>query len=178
MTDRSVILVTGAASGIGAAVCLRSPHPAPRFWSTRGGTARPRKRWPRRRARPGRPPVTLGDLAEPPVAAALVAEAVDAVRRIGCAGQQCRLRRSHGVRRTDRCGDDRVSGGDPGCVLPPGTCGYSAFEAGRDARVVAVSSFVAHAFRTDTRCSPRRLRRKRGWKRWCARWQWNWRPAA
>ena len=43
----------------------------------------------------------------------------------------------------------RVSGGDPGRVLPAGARGYSAFEGGRDARVVAVSSFVAHSFRTD-----------------------------
>ena len=55
-------------------------------------------------------------------------------------------------------------------VLSAGTRGHPAFEGGRDPRVVAVSSFVAHTFRTDTRCSLHRRQPRRRLEALVARW--------
>ena len=77
MTDRSVILVTGAASGIGAAVCRALAAPgAAILVHTRRNREAAEAVAAAARAAGATAEVALGDLAEPPVAAALVAEAV------------------------------------------------------------------------------------------------------
>lgn len=76
-TYRSIILVTGAASGIGAAVCraLAAPDVAI-LLHTRRNRAAVEAVAAQVRAAGAAAEVTLGDLSEPDVPAALVAQAV------------------------------------------------------------------------------------------------------
>jgi NAD(P)-dependent dehydrogenase (short-subunit alcohol dehydrogenase family) len=148
---RRVILVTGAASGIGAAVCraLAGPDTAlvVHTRKNREGAGRVAAE---ARAAGAETHVALGDLAEPAVAGALVAQTVEhfgaldvLVSNAGFADRTKLAELSDAAMTTSV---EAVQG----AFFRLARASVPHLQAARDARVVAVSSFVAHAFRTDT----------------------------
>jgi NAD(P)-dependent dehydrogenase (short-subunit alcohol dehydrogenase family) len=154
--DRSrSVLVTGAASGIGAAVCrlLAAPGVA-LLVHTRKNQAGAERIAAAAREAGADTDIALGDLAGPATAAALVARAVarfgglDVL--ISNAGFADRTPFADLTDATMTASMETIEGAFFRLVhaaLPH-------LKRARDGRVVAVSSFVAHAFRTDTAVFP------------------------
>ncbi len=148
MSERRVILVTGAASGIGAAVCRAMAEPGTAFVvHTRKNRAGAEAVADFVRSAGAEAVVALGDLTEQPVAASVIAAALDAFGRLDVlvsnAGFADRTAFADLTDEALRASTEAIQGAFfrlasaalP--LLPPG------------GRIVAVSSFVAHAFRTD-----------------------------
>jgi 3-oxoacyl-[acyl-carrier protein] reductase len=144
------ILVTGGASGIGAAVCRALAAPGTALLvHTRKNRDGAESVAAAARDAGAEATVALGDLAEPAIADALVSEAVE---RFG--GLDVLISNAGFA---DRTSLSELS--DPAMTQSMETIHGAFFrvaraaiphlKAGRDARVVAVSSFVAHSFRTD-----------------------------
>ena len=163
MTYRSVILVTGAASGIGAAVCraLAARGTAILVHTRRNRDAAEAVAAAARRAGAAAE-VALGDLAEPHVAGALV-DAV--VARFG--GLDVLVSNAGFADRTplaaltDAAMTTSVEA-IQGAFFRLVRAAIPHLRAGRDARVVAVSSFVAHVFRPDVAVFPASAAAKAG----------------
>ena len=143
-------LVTGSASGIGAAFCRRVAGPETAFLvHARANEAGAREVAATLAARGARSEVAIADLEEPASAAALVARATAAfggldvlVHNAGFADrtrldelEPARLRRSFDVIAASFLALVRAA--------------RPALAAGDSPRIVATSSFVAHSFRTD-----------------------------
>src|SRR5271166_488724 len=112
-----VVLVTGAASGIGAAVCRALAAPGVGLLvHTRKNRTGAERVAAEARAAGADSEVALGDLADPTVAEALVAQTVARFGGLDVLVSNAGFARSHRVRRTDRCGDDGVGGGDSGRI--------------------------------------------------------------
>lgn len=147
---RRVILVTGAASGIGAAVCRALAAPgAALVVHTRKNREGAERVAADARAAGAETHVALGDLAEPTVAGALVAQAVEQFGGLDVlvsnAGFADRTKLSE---LSDAAMSASVDG-IQGAFFRLARASVPHLQAVRDARVVAVSSFVAHTFRTD-----------------------------
>jgi len=163
MTYRSVILVTGAARGIGAAVCraLAARGTAILVHTRRNRDAAEAVAAAARRAGAAAE-VALGDLAEPHVAGALV-DAV--VARFG--GLDVLVSNAGFADRTplaaltDAAMTTSVEA-IQGAFFRLVRAAIPHLRAGRDARVVAVSSFVAHVFRPDVAVFPASAAAKAG----------------
>ncbi len=154
MTER-VILVTGAASGIGAAICRRLAGPGVALLMHTGHNAEGLAAVAGAARAAGAEVATrLGDLASPATAEVLVA---------------CALARFGGldVLVSNAGFPDRTPLGEltdaafarsleamPGAFLRLTRAAMPSLRAGRVARVVAVSSFVAHVFRPDVPVFP------------------------
>jgi 3-oxoacyl-[acyl-carrier protein] reductase len=146
-----VVLVTGAASGIGAAVCraLAAPNVALLVHTRRNRPEAQRVAAEVRRAG-AVAEIALGDLADATVANELVAQAVaqfgglDVL--ISNAGFADRTAFSELTDTAMTASVEAIQG----AFFRLARAAIPHLKAGRDARVVAVSSFVAHAFRTDT----------------------------
>src|SRR5215469_14227697 len=144
---RRVVLVTGAASGIGAAVCraLATPDLA-LLVHTRKNREGAERVVAGARAAGADAAVALGDLSDATVANALVAEAVARFGRLDV------LISNAGF--ADRSSFADLSDARMTASVEAIQCGFFRLsraaiphlKTGRDARVVAVSSFVAHAF--------------------------------
>lgn len=145
-----VILVTGAASGIGAATCRALAAPGVAILAhTRRNAAGLDAVADAVRAAGGQVATALGDLAEAGTAEALVRAAQDkfggldvVVSNAGFADRT----------RLDSLTDDAFAASIATiqtAFLRLARAAAPALRRGRDARLVAVSSFVAHAFRTD-----------------------------
>ena len=150
MEGPRVVLVTGAASGIGAAVCraLAAPGVA-MLVHTRKNREGAESVAAAVRAAGAAAEVALGDLALPDVAGALVAKAV---ARFG--GLDVLVSNAGFADRTSfaNLSDAAMAASVEaiqGAFFRLARAAIPHLKAGRDARVVAVSSFVAHAFRTD-----------------------------
>ena len=153
--DRRAILITGAASGIGAAVCraLAGPGVAILLHTRRNRDAVEAVA-AQVRAAGARADVALGDLAEPGVAAALVAQAV------ACFGGLDVLVSNAGF--ADRTPLSELS--DAAMALSMQAIHGAFFRlvraaiphvrAERHPRIVAVSSFAAHVFRPGVTLFP------------------------
>ncbi len=146
-----VALVTGAASGIGAAVCRALAAPGVALLvhtrKNRDGAERVAAEL---RNLGAKADVALGDLAEAAVADALVAQAVE---RFG--GLDVLVSNAGFADRTAFTGlsDGAMTASVEtiqNAFFRLGRAAAPHLKAGRDPRVIAVSSFVAHAFRTDT----------------------------
>lgn len=155
MDRRRVILVTGAASGIGAATCrmLAGPDTA-LLIHTRRNHAAATQVMRDARAGGGLAEVMLGDLADPTVPATLIAGAVE---RFG--GLDVLVSNAGFADRTPIADltDDafaRSLDGIQWAFLRLARAAIPRLRAAAHPRIVAVSSFVAHSFRTDTPSFP------------------------
>jgi 3-oxoacyl-[acyl-carrier protein] reductase len=147
---RRVILVTGAASGIGAAVCRALAGPdAALVVHTRKNREGAERVATDARVAGAEVRVALGDLAEPTVAGALVAQAVEQFGGLDVlvsnAGFADRTKLSELSDAAMTASVEAIQG----AFFRLARAAVPHLRAARDARVVAVSSFVAHAFRTD-----------------------------
>jgi NAD(P)-dependent dehydrogenase (short-subunit alcohol dehydrogenase family) len=147
---RRVILVTGAASGIGAAVCRALAAPGIALVvHTRKNREGAERAAAEARAAGAETHVALGDLADPTVAGRLVAQAVEHFGGLDVlvsnAGFADRTKLSE---LSDAAMTASVEG-IQGAFFRLARASVPHLQAVRDARVVAVSSFVAHTFRTD-----------------------------
>jgi 3-oxoacyl-[acyl-carrier protein] reductase len=160
---RRVVLVTGAASGIGAAVCRSLAAPGICLLvHTRRNEAGARRAAEAARAAGAEAEVMLGDLAEPAVPAALVA---GAVARFG--GLEVLVSNAGFAdrTRTEALTDEafaRSLDTIQWAFLRLARAAIPHLRAAQQARVVAVSSFVAHAFRTDIATFPASAAAKAG----------------
>jgi NAD(P)-dependent dehydrogenase (short-subunit alcohol dehydrogenase family) len=163
MTDRSVILVTGAASGIGAAVCRALAAPgAAILVHTRRNREAAEAVAAAARAAGATAEVALGDLAEPPVAAALVAEAVERFGGLDVLVSNAGFAdRTPLATLTDAAMTASVEA-IQGAFFRLARATIPHLRRGRNARVVAVSSFVAHTFRPDVTVFPASAAAKAG----------------
>jgi NAD(P)-dependent dehydrogenase (short-subunit alcohol dehydrogenase family) len=160
---RPVILVTGAASGIGAAICRALATPgAALLVHTRKNHAGAAAVAAAARATGAAAEVALADLADPPVAGALVDQAV---ARFG--GLDVLVSNAGFADRTPLAGltDAAMSASVEaiqGAFFRLARAAIPYLCRGRDARVVAVSSFVAHVFRPDVAVFPASAAAKAG----------------
>jgi 3-oxoacyl-[acyl-carrier protein] reductase len=155
VADRTRILVTGAASGIGAAVCraLASPDTAI-LLHTRRNRDGVEAVAAELRLKGSRAETALGDLAEPGVASALI---VDAAARFG--GLDVLVSNAGFADRTPLASlTDAAMNASveaiQGAFFRLARAAIPHLRAGRHPRVVAVSSFVAHTFRPDIAVFP------------------------
>ena len=160
---KRVLLVTGAASGVGAAICRRLAAPdISILLHTRQNRAGAEAVAETVRAAGAEAELALGDLAEPGTAADLVAHAVDRFGRldvlIANAGFADRTRFSELTDAAMARSVDAIQGG----FFRLARAAIPHLAAAGDARVVAVSSFVAHAFRTDVSTFPASAAAKAG----------------
>jgi 3-oxoacyl-[acyl-carrier protein] reductase len=150
MVGRRVILVTGGASGIGAAVCLALAAPdVALLVHTRKNRDGAERVGAEARAAGAEVEVALGDLADTAVADALVAQAA---ARFG--GLDVLVSNAGFADRTPTAelSDAAMAASVEaiqGAFFRLVRAAIPHLKAARDARVVAVSSFVAHSFRTD-----------------------------
>ena len=160
---KRVLLVTGAASGVGAAICRRLAAPdISILLHTRQNRAGAEAVAETVRAAGAEAELALGDLAEPGTAADLVAHAVDRFGRldvlIANAGFADRTSFSELTDAAMARSVDAIQGG----FFRLARAAIPHLAAAGDARVVAVSSFVAHAFRTDVSTFPASAAAKAG----------------
>ena len=150
MTQRRTILVTGAASGIGAAICrtMAAPDTAILIHTRRNQDAAESVARQVREAG-SLAEVALGDLAAPDVASALVAKTVDHFGRldvlISNAGFADRTPFADLTDAALTASTEAIQG----AFFRLARAAMPHLRAATDGRVVAISSFVAHAFRTD-----------------------------
>jgi 3-oxoacyl-[acyl-carrier protein] reductase len=151
MQPERIVLVTGAASGIGAAVCRAlAASGVALLVHTRKNRDGAERVAAAARAAGAEADVSLGDLADPMVAEALVARTVDRYGGLDVVVSNAGFAdRTAFVELTDAAMTASVQA-IQGAFFRLSRAAVPHLKAGRDARVIAVSSFVAHAFRTDT----------------------------
>jgi 3-oxoacyl-[acyl-carrier protein] reductase len=151
MDRRRAVLVTGAASGIGAAVCRAMAAPGVALLvHTRKNRAGAERVAAEARAAGADAEVALGDLADHGVAAALVTQTVAAFGGLDVLVSNAGFAdRTAFADLTDAAMAHSMEA-IHGAFFRLARAAVPHLKSGRDARVVAVSSFVAHAFRTDT----------------------------
>ncbi|MBV9735615.1 MAG: SDR family oxidoreductase [Acidisphaera sp.] len=160
---RRVVLVTGAGSGIGAAVCRRLAGPGVAVLvHVRRNRAGAEQVADAVRAAGGEASVGLGDLTEPAAAAGLVSQAVE---RFGAL--HVLVSNAGFAERTPLAAltDDafRLSvEAMQGAFFRLARAALPHLRAASDARIVAVSSFVAHAFRAGLALFPASAAAKAG----------------
>ena len=163
MRPERVILVTGAASGIGAAVCRRLAAPGVAFVvHTRRNRDGAEAVAQSARAAGAEVEIVLGDLADPAMPPALVARAMDEFGALDA------LVSNAGFADRTRFGeltDDafaRSLDAIQWAFLRLARAALPPLRAAKDARIIAISSFVAHAFRTDVATFPASASAKAG----------------
>lgn len=162
MVERA-ILVTGAASGIGAAICraLAAPGVAILLHTRRNREAVEAVAADVQ-ASGAQADVALRELGEPDVAAALVAQAVARFGRLDVLVSNAGFAdRTAFAALTDAAMTVSVEA-IQGAFFRLARAAMPHLAAGRDARVVAVSSFVAHVFRPDVTLFPASAAAKAG----------------
>ena len=163
MARDRVVLVTGAASGIGAAVtrALAGPGCAILVHTRRNQTGAAAVAEAVRSAG-GRAAVALGDLADPPTAAALVAEATARFGALDVLVSNAGFAdRASFAELTDAAMTQSVEA-IQGAFFRLARAAMPHLRAGEHPRVVAVSSFVAHVFRPDVTLFPASAAAKAG----------------
>ena len=163
MTQRRVVLVTGAASGIGAAVCRTMAGPGSAILvHTRRNREGAGVVAEQVRQAGGLAEVAFGDLADPAVATGLVATTIDRFGRLDVLVSNAGFA-------------DRTAFGDltdtalnasteaiQGAFFRLAKAAMPHLRGVATGRVIAVSSFVAHAFRTDLTTFPASAAAKAG----------------
>lgn len=155
MTQRRVILVTGAASGIGAAICraMASAETAILI-HTRRNKDGAESVAEQVRASGATAEVAFGDLADPGVAAQMVNEAVRRFGRLDVVVSNAGFAdRTQFADLTDQALSNSTEA-IQGAFFRLAQAALPHLRTATHGRVVAVSSFVAHAFRTDLTTFP------------------------
>lgn len=152
---RRRILVTGAASGIGAAACraLAGPDTAILVHTRRNREGAERAA-AAVRGRGGEAHVLLADLAEPGAPERLVAGAAEALGGLDALVSNAGFADRTPVAALDDAGFARSHDAIALAFLRLARAAAPLLRAGRDPRLVAVSSFVAHVFRPDVPVFP------------------------
>nr|WP_294577868.1 SDR family NAD(P)-dependent oxidoreductase [uncultured Rhodopila sp.] len=163
MTQRRCILVTGAGSGIGAAICLMmaGADSAIMLHTRRnrdGAEAVARAV----RESGAEAAVALGDLAEPAVAAELVAETVRIFGRLDVLVSNAGFADRTGFAELTDAGFAASMEAIQGAFFRLARAALPYLKGARDGRVIAVSSFVAHVFRTGVTTFPASAAAKAG----------------
>ena len=147
---RRVVLVTGAASGIGAAVCRRmAASGVALIVHTRKNTEGAELVAEAARAIGAEAAIMLGDLADPAVAKYLVAETISRYGALDVVVSNAGFAdRTPFAALTDQ-NYGRSNDAIEWAFFRLARAAIPHLKQRRNARIVAVSSFVAHAFRTD-----------------------------
>jgi NAD(P)-dependent dehydrogenase (short-subunit alcohol dehydrogenase family) len=163
MTQRRAILVTGAASGIGAAICrtLAGPQSAILVHTRRNQEAAEAVAQQVRDAG-GLAEVALGDLAEPHVAAGLVATITNRFSRLDVLVSNAGFAdRTPFAELTDQALSNSTEA-IQGAFFRLASAALPHLRLATDGRIIAISSFVAHAFRTNLTTFPASAAAKAG----------------
>jgi len=146
-----VVLVTGAASGIGAAVCRALAAPGVALLvHTRKNRDGAERVAVEARAAGADVDVALGDLGDAGVAEALIARAVDQFGSLDVLVSNAGFADRTAFAELTDIAMSASMVAIQGAFFCLARAAIPHLKGGRDPRVVAVSSFVAHAFRTDT----------------------------
>jgi NAD(P)-dependent dehydrogenase (short-subunit alcohol dehydrogenase family) len=152
---RRVALVTGAGSGIGAAICraLAGPDSAI-LVHTRANRAGAEATAAAVRAAGGQAELALGDLIEPATAASLVGHATERFGGLDILVSNAGFADRSKLAELTDAAMTRSMEAILGAFFRLARAAIPQLIAGRDPRIVAVSSFVVHAFRTDLAVFP------------------------
>ena len=155
MIQRRSILITGAASGIGAAICrtLASPETAILIHTRRNRNSAETVAQQARDAG-SLAEVALGDLADRDVAGTLVATAVDRFGRLDVLVSNAGFADRTPIGELTDTALTLSTEAIQGAFFRLARAALPHLRSATDGRVVAVSSFVAHAFRTDLATFP------------------------
>ena len=155
MAERRRVMVTGAASGIGAAVCRAVAAPGVAVLvHTRRNRDGAERTAAAVRERGGEARVLLADLAEPDAPERLVAEAAAALGGLDALVSNAGFADRTPVAALDDAAFARSHDAIAFAFLRLARSAAPHLRAGREPRLVAVSSFVAHVFRTDVPVFP------------------------
>lgn len=158
-----IILVTGAASGIGAACCRRMAGPRTGFLVHTRKNAEGAKRTAEAiRARGGVAHIILGDIAAPETPAALVQAALDHFGRLDVVIANAGFADKTPLLQTDDAQLAQTFDTVLWSFIRLARAAMPALAQGEDARLVAISSFVAHTFRHDVTVFPATAAAKAG----------------
>jgi 3-oxoacyl-[acyl-carrier protein] reductase len=163
MTRPRVILITGAASGIGAAICRRMAGPGTAFvLHTRRNLEGLQAVAAQARSAGAQVETAIGDLAEPDVAGVVVHAAIGAFGGLDVlvsnAGFADRTSFSALTDKALRASTEAIQG----AFFRLAQAALPALIASETPRVIGVSSFVAHAFRPDVTTFPASAAAKAG----------------
>jgi 3-oxoacyl-[acyl-carrier protein] reductase len=163
MTQSRTILVTGAASGIGAAICRILAGPGTAIMvHTRRNRAGAEAVAEQIRAVGSKAEILLADLAELPAAASIIAETAGRFGGLDVLVSNAGFAdRTPFATLTDAAMASSVEA-IQGAFFRLARAALPHLKAGRDPRIVAVSSFVAHSFRTDVTTFPASAAAKAG----------------
>jgi 3-oxoacyl-[acyl-carrier protein] reductase len=150
MTQRRAILVTGAASGIGAAICriMAGPETAILVHTRRNRDGAEAVAQQVREAG-GLTEVALGDVTDPDVAAELVAMTTERFGRLDVLVSNAGFADRTAFADLTTAALTASTEAIQGAFFRLASAALPHLRAAKDARVIAISSFVAHAFRTD-----------------------------
>ena len=155
MAERRRVMVTGAASGIGAAVCRAVAAPGVAVLvHTRRNRDGAERTAAAVRERGGEARVLLADLAEPDAPERLVAEAAEALGGLDALVSNAGFADRTPVAALDDAAFARSHDAIAFAFLRLARAAAPHLRAGREPRLVAVSSFVAHVFRPDVPVFP------------------------
>ena len=162
MSDR-VILVTGAASGIGAACVRAMAAPGTAFLvHTRKNAAGAQAMAEYARGRGAAAAVMLADIAEPEAAAALVARATETFGRLDVVVANAGFADKTPLLQTDDAQVARTLDTVLWAFIRLARAALPVLAQRQDARLIAISSFVAHVFRHDVNTFPATAAAKAG----------------
>jgi NAD(P)-dependent dehydrogenase (short-subunit alcohol dehydrogenase family) len=163
MTQRRSILVTGAASGIGAAICRLMAGPETAILvHTRRNRDGAEAVAAQLRATGSLAEVALGDLAEPDVAADLVATAAHRFGRIDVLVSNAGFADRAGFVELTDAAMTTSTEAIQGAFFRLARASLPHLRTATDGRVLAISSFVAHAHRPDLTSFPASAAAKAG----------------
>lgn len=149
-TRPRVFLVTGAASGIGAAACRRLAGPGTAFLiHTRRNRAGCDRVLAELRAKGAKAEAVLGDLSEPGLAGGLVGKAVAEFGGLDVLISNAGYALSKAIGEFDMSAFETAQRAIAGAFADLATAALPHLMKTRDARVVAVSAFGPHIFRPD-----------------------------
>ena len=158
-----VVLVTGAAIGIGAAVCRRMAGPGTAFLvHTRKNREGAEATAQAIRARGGLAEIILGDISHPETPAALVAETKSRFGRLDVVVANAGFADKTPLLQADDAQFARTLDTVLWGFIRLARAALPELALGQDARLIAISSFVAHVFRGDVNTFPATAAAKAG----------------